>query len=72
MEKNIIKIAELRSKQVYPSNDPEGTGEPGITFREALILQLAGNPEITKDSVPINSIFRNADLIIEKMCEKKA
>lgn len=73
--KDIIKIAELANKKVYPLIDPEGLGDSGINFREALISQLAGNPEITTGDVglsQIRSIITTADAFIEQMCEKKA
>lgn len=68
-------LERLPNKPVYPSGDPwHNNGEYGITFREALILALAGNSEVTARNYIIENpryIIEQADLIIEELVKER-
>lgn len=65
----------LPNKPVFPLGDPwHSNGEYGITFREALILALAGNSEVTARNYIIENpryIIEQADLIIEELVKER-
>jgi hypothetical protein len=67
-------LDEIPNKPVFPSGDINENGFLGINFREALILALAGNSEVTARNYIIENpryIIEQADLIIEELVKER-
>ena len=69
MENGEYYLERLPNKPVYPSGE-----ELGLTFREALILALASNSEVTARNYIIENpryIIEQADLIIAELIKER-
>jgi hypothetical protein len=74
MEYEEYYLEQQPNKPVFPSGDTNGDGFLGINFREALILALAGNSEVTARNYIIENpryIIEQADLIIAELVKER-
>jgi len=74
MEYEEYYLEQQPNKPVFPSGDTNEDGFLGINFREALILALAGNSEVTARNYIIENpryIIEQADLIIAELVKER-